>query len=822
MQPAAGDDLSKLLRRFRTQAGFSRQMLADRALISVQAIAALERGSRKVPYRYTIDRLADALSLSEENRAELELSARAARGKRLAEPAATPSHNLPRQLTAFFGRDEVVEEIAALLMQMPLVSVVGTGGAGKTRVAVAVGAAMLEKFADGVWFVDLSPLSVSELVPQALAGVLEVQESPQRSLSETLIAALAQKRALIVFDNCEHVMPGVREIVRSIMNECSGIKLLVTSREALAVPGERAYRIPSLAVPTGTPTPEEALRYGAVQLFVDRMRAVDTQAAITPDNVEPIVEICRRLDGLPLALELAAVRTAVLSPRQLCERLDRIFEVLGNSGLSTVSRHETMRAVIDWSYQLLAPQARLLFARLAIFAGGFSLESASAVCSDAQLPLTGFLELLSSLVTQSLIAVDFERRDARYHFLEATRQYALEKLEEQGEAAAMAARHAVAFLRAAERFDRDWYVAEEQTWFPEARAEIDNFRTALLWALGERHDLPSGRLLAAALARVWYSIAPVEGRRWVRLALDCSDSETPHDVLSRLYIADAVLCSSLGEYKASLAAAEQALQLGDELDELQRARAKEAAGSALSALGRAEESEEFLEDALAISRRLHNRRMQALVLGDLGTARSRRGDVEGARRFYADALEYYEALNLERPAASIAGNLAEVEFASGDAAAALALAEQARAAHEATQNRRSVANDLCNMASYLVALDCFDDARAYGREALAAVRDVRQTVLTAYVLQHLAAVGALQPLSEDRNPGAVRKRAAMLLGFVDAWLKRLEAPREYTERQEYERVTEALRAELGDRLESAMAHGTGWTEEAAVAAALEI
>jgi predicted ATPase/transcriptional regulator with XRE-family HTH domain len=819
VRPASGAELSTLLKRFRTQAGLSQQMLADRAVISVQAISALERGSRKVPYRYTLERIAEALELSEEARLELELSARRARGLRLGESAPAPAHNLPRQLTSFLGREEVVKEVVALLSRAPLVSIVGTGGAGKTRVAIATATTLLNTFADGVWFVDLSPIGDPA---QALAAALSVQESPRRSLLETLVAYLARKRVLIVFDNCEHVMSGARTVAGSLLRECPDVALLVTSREALAIPGERAYRIPPLAVPRdGTPAPEEALRYGAVELFVDRMRAVNSHVAITRDNVEPIVEICRRLDGLPLALELAAARTAVLSPAQICARLDSVFDVLTGNGEQAVPRHRTMRAVIDWSYELLSAQARLLFTRLAVFTGGFSLESASAVCCDERLPAAGMLELLSSLVAQSLVAPDFERGEARYHLLEATRQYALEKLEQHGERAAMAQQHALAFLRMAERLDRDWYEAPERSWFREAEAEVDNFRTALAWWLADRRDLGSGAVLAAALARIWYSIAPVEGRRWVRLAIESGDGEVPSDVLARLYVADAELCGSLGEYKASLSAAEQALALEDGLDELQRARAEQAAGSALGALGRAGEGQTLLEAALATSR-LDNRRMQALVLGDLGTARSRCGDLEGARRFYADALAYYDALGLERPAASIAGNLAEVEFADGNAAAALQLAEEARAAHEETHNRRALGNDLCNMAAYLTALDCFEDARAYGREALVAVRDVKQTVLTAYVLQHLAAVGALQPNPDHRHVKTVHKRAAMLIGFVDAWLEKLEARREYTERQEYERVIGALRTAMGDSLDGTMAHGADWTEAAAVAAALEL
>lgn len=798
-------------------------MLADRALISVQAVSALERGYRKVPYRKTLDRIADALALSPEARAALDLSARRARGSRLAEHDRAPAHNLPRQLTSFFGRTAVVREIAGLLETAPLVSVVGTGGAGKTRVAVAVGTLLLNQFPDGVWFVDLAPLSNPTDVARALAGALHVQESTNSPLLETLISYLARKRALIVFDNCEHVISEARKVIGSLLRDCVNVALLVTSREQLSVIGERVYKIPSLAVPPRrAPAPEEALRYGAVELFVDRVRAADSRFTLTLENVGAVVEICRRLDGLPLAIELAAARCVVLSPQQICERLDRVFEVLTGEGRAALPRHQTMRAVIDWSYALLSSQARLLFDRLSIFAGGFTLETATDVCTDEDLPRGDVLELLSLLVTQSLVSVEFDRGAARYQLLEATRQYALEQLAERGERQVLARRHAQAFLRVAQRLDSQWYEADERFWYREAEMELENCRGALRWSLGDRNDLDCGRVLAGALARVWYSLAPVEGRRWVRLALQSTDATTAPGAFARLSIADAALCSSLGEFKAALASAEAALRFGDRLDEPDLARAKQAAGSALAALGRSREGEALLEEALLVARRFDNRRLQALLFGDLGTARLRRGDVEGARRSYADALANYVALGLERPAASIAGSLAEVEFAAGDAGAALHRAEEARAGHEATHNRRSVANDLCNMSAYLVALNCFEDARAYAAQALAAVQDVKRTVLTACVLQHIAAAAVLQAYRDPRRGREARERAAMLLGFVDARLASLEAQREYTERQEYERVLAALNAELGERLPSIMAIGAEWTEDGAVSVALEL
>ncbi|MGB6601975.1 MAG: helix-turn-helix domain-containing protein [Candidatus Cybelea sp.] len=816
-------DLATLLKSFRVRAGLSQQMLADRALISVQAISALERGYRKLPYRKTLERIADALSLPEDARAVLERSARRAREERLVEQEILPANNLPRRLTSFFGREEVVEEIGELVETAPLVSLVGTGGAGKTRTAVEVGATLLNRFPDGIWFVELAPLSDPALVAHSLAATLRVPESPNRPLLETLVSYLAQKHALLIFDNCEHVIAQARAVAGTLLAECPTVALLVTSREPLAVTGERAYRIPPLPVPgEGAILPNEALAYGAVALFVDRVRAVDARFTVTRENVEAIVEICRRLDGLPLALELAAARAAVLSPSQICERLDNVFDLLTSRGQTTLARHQTMRAVIDWSYALLSAQAQLLFDRLAIFAGGFTLEVATEVCSDESLPSGDVLELLTSLVAQSLVTVDFARGDARYHLLEATRQYGLEKLAKRGEQQALGHRHALTFLRVAQQLDRDWYDSPERSWFKEAEAELDNSRLALSWSLAQRRDVRSGRLLAGALARVWYSLSPVEGRRWVRLAKESADEETPLAVVAQLFTAEAELCGALGEYKASLASAESALALRDALDEINAARAMQAAGSALAALERGAEGEALLQEALAAAKSLDNHRLQALVLGDLGTARSRCGDVAGARGFYAEALAFYVALGLERPAASIAGNLAEVEFAGGDPAAALQRAEEARAGHEATQNRRSVANDLSNMAAYLIDLDCFDDARVHATDGLLAARAVKATVLTAYVLQHIAAIGALQPDSSERRAVETRERAAMLLGFVNARLSSLEARREHTEQQEYERIVRALSDAFGERLDELAALGGEWTEDGAVAIALEV
>jgi predicted ATPase/DNA-binding XRE family transcriptional regulator len=805
---SAALELAALLKSLRLQAGLSQQMLADKALVSVQAVSALERGYRKVPYPKTLERLADALALPADARAALEEAATRARGLRFQEQEAAPTHNLPRQLTSFLGRDLVVREIRGLVKTAPLVSVVGTGGVGKTRVAIEVARQLLSEFPDGVWFVELAPLNDPELVAHALGSALGVQESSRTPLLGTLIGHLSQKHALIVLDNCEHVIDQTRRVVGSLMRECSRVTFLTTSREALTVAGERVYRIPSLAVPEQRNIlPEDALKFGAVALFAERVRAADASFAVTRDNIAPIIEICRRLDGLPLAIELAAARATVLSPRQIADRLDRIFDLLVPNDDGTVPRHQTMRAVIEWSYVLLSSQMRLLFDRLSI------------VCADSSLASEDVLELLSSLISRSMVMVDFSRGEARYHIIEATRQYALERLVERGERQVISQRCALSCLQVAQRLDRDWYAADERTWFRDAAAELDNCRAALDWSLVEAQDIQTGSLIAGALARAWYSLAAVEGRNWVRLALSLLDPAVSCAAVNHLNIAEAELCGALGEYAGSFAAAQRVLSARD-VDEVQMTRATQAAGSALGGLGRTSEAEALLQKALDGARRLDNRRLQALTLSDLGTLRSRCGDVDDARLFYAEAITYYIALNLERPAASVAGNLAEIEFAAGDVAAALQRAQESLAGHEAWHNRRSAANVLSNMAAYLLAMDCFDDARAHATEALSAAKDVKATVLTAYVLQHFAAIGALQHYPEAHEEKLNRERAAMLLGYVDARLTALQARREYTEQQEYDRIELCLRGGLRQKLDSVMELGGDWAEDEAVKIAL--
>jgi predicted ATPase len=800
--------------------------LAERAGISADAVGALERGFRKAPYRDTVERLARGLRLSADAEAALHAAVRRARSGGATSPLAgpafaardAPKHNLPRQLTSFVGRDDVVAELDALVEASPLVTIVGTGGIGKTRTAVETGFRMLERRHDGVWLVELASLKSGERIVPAIADVLGVQETAARPLLETLIARLRDRRLLLILDNCEHLIAEAADTARTLLRECPNIGILATSREPLTVGGERVYRLPSLSFPSeGAAVEREADEYPAVALFLERARAARGAFALAAGDAAAGAEICRRLDGVPLAIELAAARVRTLSIKELARDLDHCFSVLTGGDRTTLPRQRTMRALIDWSYDLLDPFERTLFARLAIFPTDFSLTAAAATCAGDGLE-DDLFDLVLSLVDKSLlIARTHEDGETRYRMTEATRQYALEKLIASAEREDVARRHALTFLDIAERLERAWYDDPDDAWTLRAERDLDDFRAALDWAAARDGDTQIFLRLVAALARVWYAMQPVEGQRWISAALGRAASTGGDDLVARLRLAEAELAEGRAQFATALESARLArstyASLGDVLGE---ARATHVAGSALVAMGSFAEGERLLHEALNQARALESARLVAMTLSALGGAHNRRGDSAEAKELYAEALAYHRRHGFNRQAASIEGNLAEVEFGLGNVEAALEHADAAYAGHVAMRNRRAAAIDLFNMSAYLIAVGLFDEARTTAFEALETARELQARMFGLWSLQHVAAVAALRPLGDGEGP-AKRERAALLLGYVDARLAQGGGVREYTERQEYDRVIRALTDDLGSaRLRELLARGAGWSEERAL------
>src|SRR6516225_8299379 len=362
-------------------------------------------------------------------------------------------NNLPIQLTSFIGREREKAEVGRLLFISHLVTLTGSGGAGKTRLALQVAAEGLEEFPDGVWFVELAALSDPNLVLKAVASVLSGLEQPGPVMTETLADSLRGKSMLVVLDNCEHLVEVCAHLADALLRGCPNLRILATSREALGVTGETVWRVPSLSVPDPQHLPplDGFKEYDAVRLFIDRAVASDPQFAVTISNAPAVAQVCHRLDGIPLALELAAARVRVLAVEQIATRLDDRFRLLTGGSRTAVLRQRTLRATMDWSFDLLSQEERALLRRLSVFAGGWSLEAAEAICSGNGVAASDILDLLTQLVDKSLVITETQSGEARYRLLETVRQYGWERLVESKEAAKIRTRHRNWYLEFAER-----------------------------------------------------------------------------------------------------------------------------------------------------------------------------------------------------------------------------------------------------------------------------------------------------------------------------------------------------------------------------------
>ncbi len=733
-------------------------------------------------------------------------------------------NNLPRQVTTLIGRDEVVSEIEALVLKFPLVTLVGTGGVGKSRVALQVGAELLDGSGGGVWFVELAPLNDPGLVAATIASALGLTQKPDYPILESLLNYLQRKHLLLILDNCEHVVEHVAQIAEAILRDCPQVQLLATSREPLRIAGEHAYRMPSLAVPQerAALTTEEALTYGAVALFAERAAASDTTFRLTDEMAPIVAEICRRLDGIALAIELAAARVKVLAPHQLAQKLDERFRVLTGGSRVALPRQQTLRALIDWSYDVLSEQERILFRRLAVFAGGFTLDFAAAVCASETILGVDMLDLIASLVDKSLLVANAIGDKTRFRFLESMRAYASEKLVEHDELEPMARAHANAFLDLAEELEAAWDATPDGKWKLRAEPELENWRVALRWAFETYGDLNVAHRLASALRPVWSTMAPSEGLRWVQTGLEVVRAETPAREIARLELTAAHLFMLAQRYKKALSEAERSLPRFTELgDRHGIALSHMFAGAARGFLGETAEGEALLRNALEEFRQLGVRRPIGAALIYLANLQLSAGNVPTSRRLFADALEVCKSIGAARPSAHLALNLAELEFQAGDAEAAVRLVSEALATERELNDVDSVTFDLCNLAAYLVSLCRWAEAASRSREALALARERGIAAAEVWALQHLAAIAALRPGAEGAATLDDRRRAARLVGFVDARIAEFEMQRDFTEQKEYARLLTAIEDALGSAADL-MDEGRNWTEARAADEALLI
>jgi predicted ATPase/class 3 adenylate cyclase len=728
---------------------------------------------------------------------------------RLRSLQATPN-NLPVQLTRFIGREDEFDELRSVFRSSHLLTLLGFGGVGKTRFALQLAAEALDRFPGGAWFVDLSPIADGELVVEELARAVGVTVPSDRSALDATIEALRDRETLLIFDGCEHLLQAAASALDAILRACPLVRAIATTREALAIGGETVYAVEAFASPPETvASAREASAYPAVQLFVERSTAASAHFAMSDDNASAVSEICRRLDGIPLALELAAPKLAVLSPRQLADRLGDRFRLLSGGRRTALPRQQTLRALIDWSFDLLRPEERAVFRRLASFAGSWTLSAASEVCEDDEIDAWSAFDLAAKLVAKSLVVSEAAGAVQRFHMLDSIRAYGREKLLAAGEADRVAERAARYFAGLLATLDPLVDAFDEDAWREAVAPEIDNLRSAADWTLVRTNDLQLGRTLLARLDWPQSVTTPREAIRWFDLAAGAAEPFASAIDEARFYRHYARLGWLVGR---PIAWRESEARRG--LDAARSTNDPASVALALKHLagtfldrGDYDRADELFAEALAFA---VPRKVRTSILVDGAINDLERGELVRARERFASVAQ------LEKPGTRAHGaallNLAELAFATGDVETARASGRTAKDVLDRL-HAAPLALLACNRAAYEMAADAFDDARIVLREALERTRDSGQ-VWTITALEHHAVYFGLR--------GAL-DRAVALLGYTSAQIEAGGAPRKSTERNGYVRLRALLVEAIGEiELERRFAFGAAMTREQALALAAEI
>jgi predicted ATPase len=727
-----------------------------------------------------------------------------------------------------------------------LLALTGSGGCGKTRLALQVAADLLEEYPDGIWLTELAPLADPALLPQAVATALGIREEPGRPVAQTLTDYLRARSLLLVLDNCEHLLSVSAQLAEALLRGCPHLQVLASSREGLGIGGEQTYRVPSLSLPHARHLPpvEQLRDFEAVQLFADRARLSQASFAVTPANAPAVVQVCERLDGIPLAIELAAARVKALPVEKLNERLDDMFRLLTGGSRTALPRQQTLRALIDWSYDLLSEEERALLRRLSAFAGGWTLEAAEAVCIGEGVEEWEVLDLLTRLVEKSLVLYEEREGEGRYRLLETVRQYARDRLLEAGEAEDVRDRHLEFLL--------NW--VEQGQSLERLEADHDNLRAALGWSRTPGKG-EAGLRLGGALGESWYFRGYLEeGREHLAGLLALPGAQAQTAARAKALNAAGALAQDQGDCPAAQALHEESLAIRRELGDKRgivvslwelgfmalnqgehgAARAllqerlailrelgdKQGIAQSLFGLGLLAQQQgehgaarALLEESLAIRRELGDKFGIAWSRGFLGWVTGGQEEYEAAQALFEECVAIRRELWDKRHLAWSLTGLGWVARMRGDNTAAQAALEESLAIFRQLGLKRGTASSLLHLAIVVQSQGDLGAARALFDASLAISREQGLKPRIAENLEGLAAVAVAQ---------AEPERAARLFGAEEALREAMGAPLPPADRAEHERSVAAVRAALGEEaVAAAWAAGRAMSLDEAIALALD-
>ena len=806
------------LRQRRRMLDLTQQALADQVGCARITLRRIEAGALK-PSKELVHILLEKLGIPETEHPQWILFARGLSGFP-AKPSNAftnkPLTNLLTSLTNFIGREKEQAEITKLIAKNRLVTLVGPGGMGKTSLSLQVGQKLLNDYPDGVWIVMLDSLTDPALVPQSVASVFDIQGLSESPIIEKLVFALRTKSTLLVMDNCEHLLESCAQLITTLLSNCPNLKILASSRESLGVAGEALYHVPSLALPDPQKLLEKFREYESVRLFEERAQLVQTNFVLTLENSSYVSRICHCLDVIPLAIELAAAHVNMLSTEQIAARLNENFNVLTSGGRLPLPRHQTLRASMDWSWNLLSDSERILLRRLSVFAGGWTREAAEAVCSAARIEPDLIPDLLSHLVNKSLVVVEPEGEESRYRLHETIRQYAREKLNDSGEMILICLRHLTFFAETVDEAQSNFKGPDQALWYNHLDNELDNLRVALTRFDGIENAEIKLRL-AAGLWRYWKNRGKnSEGLGHLRRILEGMPPgpSGQTSAFARALTAAGALAYYEGDFSYSEETRKEALTIFRNLgDEVGIADCLNGLGNTSISQGNYDSARAFYAESIIIRKELDDKWGVARLLGNLGLLAYLQVDYIQARSIHLESIALFRELQDDESVANELVQLGDVVRCQGELSAANSLYEESAAIFKELKDHWGLAYAMMGIADVAFEQGDFSVAFSFYRDCLTRFQKGADHNGIPFVLESCAALELVKHRPE---------KAARIFGAADKLRKSTNSPLPLPNHPAYQKNLTILHQQLDPSMfAAAWANGQAMTMEQVVAYALK-